>query len=159
MHILLHGTLQVVLNLQLPFRTGGVKLAATPVSNDIESTYAYMPTYVRICQQDCNVCCTPLHLQVSFSTAGGVEIEENWDKVSTITIPTATPITGARGAVVCVCDMTGQLRGWVRARVRVRVRARTKRREMWEFGKRGVSTITIPTATPVIGVCVMGQNA
>jgi ATP citrate (pro-S)-lyase len=31
---------------------------------------------------------------VSFSTAGGVEIEENWDKVKTITIPTATGITG-----------------------------------------------------------------
>jgi hypothetical protein len=32
--------------------------------------------------------------QVSFSTAGGVEIEENWDKVKTITIPTAVGITG-----------------------------------------------------------------
>jgi ATP citrate (pro-S)-lyase len=31
---------------------------------------------------------------VSFSTAGGMDIEENWDKVKTITIPTATPITG-----------------------------------------------------------------
>jgi ATP citrate (pro-S)-lyase len=34
---------------------------------------------------------------VSFSTAGGVEIEENWDKVKTITIPTATGITGEAG--------------------------------------------------------------
>lgn len=35
-----------------------------------------------------------LDIEVSFSTAGGVEIEENWDKVKTITIPTATGITG-----------------------------------------------------------------
>jgi hypothetical protein len=37
-----------------------------------------------------------LDIDVSFSTAGGVEIEENWDKVKTITIPTADSITGAR---------------------------------------------------------------
>jgi hypothetical protein len=36
-----------------------------------------------------------LDIDVSFSTAGGVEIEENWDKVKTITIPTAESITGA----------------------------------------------------------------
>uniref|UniRef100_A0A383VJY3 ATP citrate synthase n=1 Tax=Tetradesmus obliquus TaxID=3088 RepID=A0A383VJY3_TETOB len=35
-----------------------------------------------------------LDIDVSFSTAGGVEIEENWDKVKTITIPTAQSITG-----------------------------------------------------------------
>lgn len=39
-----------------------------------------------------------LDTEVSFSTAGGVEIEENWDKVATISIPTATPITGAQRA-------------------------------------------------------------
>jgi ATP citrate (pro-S)-lyase len=33
-----------------------------------------------------------LDIDVSFSTAGGVEIEENWDKVKTITIPTETAI-------------------------------------------------------------------
>jgi hypothetical protein len=38
-----------------------------------------------------------LDIDVSFSTAGGVEIEENWDKVKTITIPTAESITGAAG--------------------------------------------------------------
>eukprot|EP00877_Chromochloris_zofingiensis_P003903 jgi/Chrzof1/13513/Cz08g00180.t1 len=31
---------------------------------------------------------------ISFSTAGGVEIEENWDKVKTITVPTLQPLTG-----------------------------------------------------------------
>ncbi|KAF8066386.1 ACLA-2 [Scenedesmus sp. PABB004] len=35
-----------------------------------------------------------LGTDVSFSTAGGVDIEENWDKVRSIEIPTATPITG-----------------------------------------------------------------
>lgn len=35
-----------------------------------------------------------LDIDVSFSTAGGVEIEDNWDKVKTISIPTATAITG-----------------------------------------------------------------
>eukprot|EP00775_Hariotina_reticulata_P011454 gene11454-11600_t len=35
-----------------------------------------------------------LDIEVSFSTAGGMDIEENWDKVKTITIPTATAITG-----------------------------------------------------------------
>lgn len=35
-----------------------------------------------------------LDIDVSFSTAGGVEIEENWDKVKNISISTATAITG-----------------------------------------------------------------
>lgn len=52
-----------------------------------------------------------LDIDVSFSTAGGVEIEENWDKVKTISIPTATAITGkplhAYYAVVCIIG-----RGW-----------------------------------------------
>jgi hypothetical protein len=42
-----------------------------------------------------------LDIDVSFSTAGGVEIEENWDKVKTITIPTAESITGAAH---CLCE-------------------------------------------------------
>lgn len=32
--------------------------------------------------------------EISFSDAGGVEIEENWDKVKTITVTTLTPLTG-----------------------------------------------------------------
>lgn len=35
-----------------------------------------------------------LDTDVSFSTAGGMDIEENWDKVKTISIATATAITG-----------------------------------------------------------------
>lgn len=31
---------------------------------------------------------------ISFSPAGGVEIEENWDKVKSVDVPTATPVTG-----------------------------------------------------------------
>lgn len=39
-----------------------------------------------------------LDIDVSFSTAGGVEIEENWDKVKTITIPTETAINSEQPA-------------------------------------------------------------
>lgn len=39
---------------------------------------------------------------ISFSTAGGVEIEENWDKVKTITVPTLQPLTGP-SAPLCAC--------------------------------------------------------
>lgn len=39
-----------------------------------------------------------LDTDVSFSTAGGMDIEENWDKVKTISIATATGITGRKAA-------------------------------------------------------------
>eukprot|EP00879_Flechtneria_rotunda_P001974 GHRR01002149.1.p1 GENE.GHRR01002149.1~~GHRR01002149.1.p1 ORF type:complete len:429 (+),score=132.82 GHRR01002149.1:134-1420(+) len=47
-------------------------------------------------QEEYYICiqCNRLDTDVSFSTAGGMDIEENWDKVKTISIPTATPITG-----------------------------------------------------------------
>jgi len=32
---------------------------------------------------------------VSFSEAGGVEIEANWDKVKSVTLPTGAPASGA----------------------------------------------------------------
>jgi hypothetical protein len=38
-----------------------------------------------------------LGCDISFSTAGGVEIEENWDKVKTVTLPTGTPASGEGG--------------------------------------------------------------
>ena len=31
---------------------------------------------------------------ISFSDAGGVEIEENWDRVKSITVPTLTAMSG-----------------------------------------------------------------
>jgi hypothetical protein len=53
------------------------------------------------------LCAAVTSPQVSFSTAGGVEIEENWDKVKTITIPTATSITGGWGSAKPYRAMVG----------------------------------------------------
>jgi len=41
--------------------------------------------------------CTRLGCDISFSTAGGVEIEENWDKVKSVTLPTGQAATSECG--------------------------------------------------------------
>lgn len=42
----------------------------------------------------CDLQSNRLGIDISFSDAGGVEIEENWDKVKQITVPTGEEVTG-----------------------------------------------------------------
>jgi hypothetical protein len=51
-----------------------------------------------------------LGTDISFSDAGGVEIEENWDKVKQISVPTGEDLTGEMLAPLLV-DLPLELRG------------------------------------------------